>query len=1057
MSENQHQLYTVVTTDLLTGEILSTIEMNDMYWEKVYQGPGSFYGTVRFDAPSSIAANLNNYANGIWVVKDGVIKWGGKMGRIQRRGETRSISVPAIGFFDYLNQRILRNAQGMSHGSIQRVTDIEWNNVDPFYIFKDCVDHAQSFEDGDIGLNVVWDALSGYVVREVQTTFSAKRIGPFLLQIANRADTGFDILPVFRWENGQPRCDFKLIAPQLNTFSDQMLLFQLDRPTRSTASNINSVSLPGSSAGKLMSTTQYADSTLANIATHYADPVTAKTVYRLTRDGADNHLANYIGDSSGYDPWSRSSTKFLYTKYNGAGSADPNGSFNATASYFEDFANLGVGTGSATLAGTEWELYNSVGNAGFGIRSPNQIAVVSDVTATSNGKCMRITAQNVGGVHYSGGAKLKLNHTAYGQYELRARCSDDASQVTSGVLLTWPQSNLWPQDGEIDFWETYDHRDTRTPVQTNLHVLSPSAVLPYDAGDDYLATTHLWTGIDQSDWNKIVVSWTPTEIWMNVNDGAKVSITTDASIIPHTGMDLCIQLDAWSSTPPSSPVTLDVDYIVIRDWIPPNQANGIYVYDMIQGASYPITTTDSPYSYPIFSHDEDEIYFLKGLNGTVVSGSKPIRLYSAPVPSVPDYGGYPTDTSSLVFDILAAAQAKSITLLDVRVLNKNCGLPSQNRYLAFQCQVTSGWQPIIYDVKFPGMKSGWSFDTAQGATYHTSSDINGKWADDNPDRFYTIRCTSGVSHTPIRAVWNVAAITQAYAPATTGGTQQVSGADMLHHPILNVDLVVAPNSNPWSWNGSTGTIYSGKGTLFSALHLNLDRTSITTDLEDIRAIAEEYDTTSGALPYLYLFPVGDFNVGTSDSDISAWSDIRSNRKLAGHRQTMSLSAGSLPRFKPFPKFSPNGKYVIWQSDSNTSLDSQTYPGPAGGNDGTALVYTDLYLIEAKQSVSTIRNVKAFFEGTDTDWTPSAAQTLASDWGTAGNRHWKFILLTNGKLRFEWSTDGTNSNTVDSTSAVSFGNGTVGTVSVKFDVNNGSGNSAALFRQSTNHGLTWTTL
>jgi len=61
--------------------------------------------------------------------------------------------------------------------------------------------------------------------------------------------------------------------------------------------------------------------------------------------------------------------------------------------HFEDFATVG----SASVLGSEWEVYDSVGNAGFGVRSPAQVAVVSEATATSNGKCLRITAQNVRG------------------------------------------------------------------------------------------------------------------------------------------------------------------------------------------------------------------------------------------------------------------------------------------------------------------------------------------------------------------------------------------------------------------------------------------------------------------------------------------------------------------------------------------------------------------------------------------------------------------------------------------------------------------------------------
>jgi hypothetical protein len=69
-----------------------------------------------------------------------------------------------------------------------------------------------------------------------------------------------------------------------------------------------------------------------------------------------------------------------------------------------------------------------------------------------------------------------------------------------------------------------------------------------------------------------------------------------------------------------------------------------------------------------------------------------------------------------------------------------------------------------------------------------------------------------------------------------------------------------------------------------------------------------------------------------------------------------------------------------------------------------------------------------------------------------------MLLTNGKLRFEWSADGTNSaGTADSTSAVGFTDGTLGTVKVVFRTNNGAGSTAAHFWKSTDHGVTWTAI
>lgn len=169
-------------------------------------------------------------------------------------------------------------------------------------------------------------------------------------------------------------------------------------------------------------------------------------------------------------------------------------------------------------------------------------------------------------VHYSGGVKLKRPLT-YGQYEIRVRVSDDASEVTSGVVLLWPESQQWPRDGEIDWWETFNHRATRTPVQTYVHRLNPASAAagpPYDASDDQTIVGIEHAGVDQSAWHKIVCTWGPEELSISIDDGTAVLITDDPANIPDWDMELTLQLDAWSATPPSTPITMDVDYLLLR-------------------------------------------------------------------------------------------------------------------------------------------------------------------------------------------------------------------------------------------------------------------------------------------------------------------------------------------------------------------------------------------------------------------------------------------------------------------------------------------------------------
>jgi hypothetical protein len=221
--------YKFITTNLLTGQILGDLEISSCNWKEVYKAPGSATITVRFDAPTSKAENFPEWSSGLWIVKDGDIQWGGIVGKVQRRGGTRSITIPAIGFLEYFRKRFLRNAQGMTYGQLLRVSDIEWRDVDVFHVFKDVVDHVQSFPDGDLNIGVTWDELSGKLTTMVYRTFTVKSVGNLMGELSDRLSSGFDFEQRYEWVNGRPKCNFHLMYPQFNRELNKMLVFQVDR------------------------------------------------------------------------------------------------------------------------------------------------------------------------------------------------------------------------------------------------------------------------------------------------------------------------------------------------------------------------------------------------------------------------------------------------------------------------------------------------------------------------------------------------------------------------------------------------------------------------------------------------------------------------------------------------------------------------------------------------------------------------------------------------------------------------------------------------------------
>jgi hypothetical protein len=91
-----------------------------------------------------------------------------------------------------------------------------------------------------------------------------------------------------------------------------------------------------------------------------------------------------------------------------------------------------------------------------------------------------------------------------------------------------------------------------------------------------------------------------------------------------------------------------------------------------------------------------------------------------------------------------------------------------------------------------------------------------------------------------------------------------------------------------------------------------------------------------------------------------------------------------------------------------------------------------------------------------DWTPAAIGSLISRLPIAGNYSYNFYLNTNGTLGFAWSSDGTATTQINSTTAPTVSDGSPLWVRVTFDVDNGAGGKDAKFFTSTD-GTTWTQL
>jgi Glycosyl hydrolases family 16 len=187
-----------------------------------------------------------------------------------------------------------------------------------------------------------------------------------------------------------------------------------------------------------------------------------------------------------------------------------------------------------------WGTYDSVGAFGNGLRRSSAISVKDGL--------LNITASD----NVSGGMAHKLGQT-YGRWEVRART--DKGRGFGSAILLWPDSERFPQDGEIDIMEV--PAESRDRAHFIVHFSDPK-------GGDHVYGSYAVD--DFSQWHTFAVDWLPDRIVFYV-DGVERFRVTDRNIIPRKPMHLAIQFDQgpkkeWIPAPDPNgpPMSLQVDW-----------------------------------------------------------------------------------------------------------------------------------------------------------------------------------------------------------------------------------------------------------------------------------------------------------------------------------------------------------------------------------------------------------------------------------------------------------------------------------------------------------------
>jgi beta-glucanase (GH16 family) len=139
----------------------------------------------------------------------------------------------------------------------------------------------------------------------------------------------------------------------------------------------------------------------------------------------------------------------------------------------------------------------------------------------------------------------------YGKYTIRFRSDPVAGFKTAWLL--WPDSEVWPRDGEIDFPEG----DLTGTISAFMHRQGASS-----GGDqDVFSTSTSYTS-----WHTASIEWTPNAVKFVLDDR---TIGTSTERIPNTTMHWVIQTESNGDTSrPAARGNLQIDWVAMYSYAP---------------------------------------------------------------------------------------------------------------------------------------------------------------------------------------------------------------------------------------------------------------------------------------------------------------------------------------------------------------------------------------------------------------------------------------------------------------------------------------------------------
>lgn len=429
-----------------------------------------------------------------------------------------------------------------------------------------------------------------------------------------------------------------------------------------------------------------------------------------------------------------------------------------------------------------------------------------------------------------------------------------------------------------------------------------------------------------------------------------------------------------------------------------SERNGVYVMDIETGAQQCLIATHRGiWASPTFDHADEQIYYIDLREN---SGDAPFGIYTVDVPTtVTDGQGCPgIGSRSSVHINLGGRKSNNTERFNIF---KNAARQTNGQlddaWFAVHAEElrpndpnNRGTHTLIFNADREFLP-GWGPDLGSNPLQWSrfSDGDSSIWSKSDPLQIFTNRGDG--SGNAITAVWNIEDTDSplftpfASVPSTGGnrtsceGNPQVAHSEWVFHPGSGTEVFIGAGDTRCVWTRTrNGTVRIDSIELAGYLHLNASLGSVGGALDDIEFVSDTYHV-GGGKPLLHRLTIGDMRPGGNNSWSTVISD--SSNELVWHRNNLMDGAeltnyaisegftnaddrrGFLSGFKPLephPQYSPDGRFVIWQSSSQTSdLDhpsagdrfacAEAECGADGGFNrpwgGSGTLYTDLYLVD----------------------------------------------------------------------------------------------------------------